>query len=112
MLAILPVISFLGCWKFLNRRYEWRPALLMAATAWGLLVVLITEGLSQIRSLTRPSIAICWLLAAELAMVGLFLQARYGGQRTVARQPEIKAGLYMYMLLGAIVTLCIVLCII
>jgi 4-amino-4-deoxy-L-arabinose transferase-like glycosyltransferase len=47
----------------------WRESILQAATAWGALVVVVTEGLSSVTFLNRISLACAWGLLAFLVLV-------------------------------------------
>ncbi|HEX2775166.1 MAG TPA: hypothetical protein VHN10_00865, partial [Candidatus Acidoferrales bacterium] len=65
ILALLPFIAYMGLFRIFRLRGEgWRSAALGAATCWGVFVALSTELLSVPRLITRPALAVAWLLLA------------------------------------------------
>ncbi|MGD0404988.1 MAG: hypothetical protein ABSB66_17530 [Candidatus Acidiferrales bacterium] len=65
ILALLPFIAYAGLFRIFRLRGEgWRSAALGAATCWGVFVALSTEILSVPRLITRPALAVAWLLLA------------------------------------------------
>ena len=65
ILAFLPFIAYAGMFRVFRLRGEgWRSAALGAATCWGVFVALSTEILSVPRLITRPALAVAWLLRA------------------------------------------------
>ena len=64
MLALLPALTFgLAAWLSNRRIADWRVAVLYAALAVGVLLVILTEGLSVIQALTGPALTAAWLVA-------------------------------------------------
>jgi hypothetical protein len=64
MLVSLPLAGFVLLFSvFREEDHGWRSALILAATTWGVLVVLITEVLSLQPWLTKVNLAMAWLLA-------------------------------------------------
>ncbi|HXN72348.1 MAG TPA: hypothetical protein VN861_07315 [Candidatus Acidoferrales bacterium] len=62
-LALLPFVAYTGLFRVFRLRGEgWRSAALGAATCWGVFVALSTELLSVPRLITRPALALAWLL--------------------------------------------------
>jgi len=65
ILALLPFIAYAGLFRIFRLRGEgWRSAALGAATCWGVFVAISTEILSVPRLITRPVLAVAWLLLA------------------------------------------------
>ena len=65
ILALLPFIAYAGLFRIFRLRGEgWRSAALGAATCWGVFVAISTEILSVPRLITRPALAVAWLLLA------------------------------------------------
>ncbi len=63
-----------------TRGVQWRRAILLSATVWGLLIVVITESLTIPRWLTRAGLGWAWLIADLLLAViwlGLRLRLRW-----------------------------------
>lgn len=80
MLAVVPLIAFGLLGLGLRRRgLPWRPAVLGAAIGWGVVVVLITEGLSLVRAVTLPGVMGAWLVACIAAGVVLARGRRAAG---------------------------------
>jgi hypothetical protein len=83
LLIALPILFFvsiflnlLGAKRFVERELtDWRTAFLMASLCWGILVVVISEGLSIFDGLSRLWVAILWFVSlGASAAYGL----RYG----------------------------------
>ena len=74
ILALLPFVAYAGLFRIFRLRGEgWRSAALGAATYWGVFVALSTELLSVPRLITRPALAVAWLL---LAIASFFYAAK------------------------------------
>ena len=68
VIALLPLLAFLGCWRAFWRRFrDWRESFLIAATLWGVWIIGATELLSLGSHLTRDALITAWLLACILA---------------------------------------------
>ena len=65
--ALLPILFALLLFIFFLQSFDWREAFLFSSTAWGTVVVLITEGLSVFNRLTYPGLIISWLAFSILA---------------------------------------------
>ncbi|MGA7192770.1 MAG: glycosyltransferase family 39 protein [Anaerolineales bacterium] len=65
--AFLPILFALLLFVFFSQSFEWREAFLLSSAAWGIVVVLITEGLSTFNQLTYPSLTISWIIFDILA---------------------------------------------
>ena len=77
VLVSLPILAYIALAAALGlRRAGWRDALIRAATIWGVLVVVITEGLSMTRWLSRSSMATAWLLVDLAALIYLCFTVR------------------------------------
>ena len=59
--ALLPILFALLLFIFFLQSFDWREAFLFSSTAWGTVVVLITEGLSIFNQLTFSGLTISWL---------------------------------------------------
>lgn len=83
MLALLPAAAFLALYLLLyNLRPSWdgRRSFLRAAILCGAYLVLATEGLSLIRSVTPLGLSLTWGLPACLAVGGLAWQNKRAGR--------------------------------
>src|SRR5271156_648186 len=79
ILALLPFIAYAGLFRIFRLRGEgWRSAALGAVTCWGVFVALSTELLSVPRLITRPALAVAWLL---LAIASFFYAAKLRASR-------------------------------
>ena len=70
MLAIVPILAFIGTWLVLVNRSlkkDWRPAFLRAAILWGVYTILVTELLSFVRGVTPAGLALVWALPTAAA---------------------------------------------
>jgi hypothetical protein len=93
----------------------WRTAAMGAATAWGVLVVLITELLSLAQGLTTTGLATTWLVVDVVALIYLWQGTRRRTQQNPLQVPGLRARqmisrlprMQMFLLLGvgAIITL-------
>jgi hypothetical protein len=73
MLVVLPLVGFVALLLvFRLRGSGWRSATILGATAWGILVVLITEGLSLPRWLTRAGLSTAWLSFDVVVLIYLW----------------------------------------
>jgi hypothetical protein len=85
-LAFLPFIAYAGMFRIFRLRGEgWRSAALGAATCWGVFVALSTEILSVPRLITRPVLAVAWLLLAVASFA-------YAAKIRANRPAKIQAG--------------------
>ena len=83
VLALLPLLAFLGCWTaFWRRSKDWRESFLIAAILWGVWVIGATELLSLGLHLTQEAVATTWLLACLLAWT--FAVARPRSQESLS----------------------------
>ena len=79
-LAAYALLFFVLC----GRGRGWRDATMLAATAWGVLVVLITELLSFSSWLTKARLAFAWLVIGVAALIYL---------RQLVRQEAYRHGM-------------------
>ena len=72
MSLALPILSFLVFWLGVTgkRNRSWREGFLVAAIAWGMTVVAVTEGLSLFHALTPFGLTLAWA-AVLCAVLGL-----------------------------------------
>ncbi len=92
MLASLPLIAFvLLVVGFVRRGSEWRDALLYAATVWGVLVVLLTEGLGAPGWLTREALAASWAAIDVALALAIIRLGRVAGA-SPARRASVGVG--------------------
>src|SRR4051812_31219094 len=89
MLATLVLPPLVGFWLLFKERYCCRKSLILAATAWGLLVFFITEGLSQARALNEVGLCLTWLLAGQIVFTVLIVRRLARG--TISLQGKISA---------------------
>jgi hypothetical protein len=85
ILALLPFLAYAGLFRIFRLRGEgWRSAALGAATCWGVFVALSTEILSVPRLITRPALAVAWLL---LAIASFAYAAKIRASRPAKLEP-------------------------
>lgn len=77
MLALIPILAFLGLFLALLRYFpaDWRLAFLRAVIIWGVYMVLVTELLSLFHLVTVAGLALAWLLPC-LATGGWLIWSR------------------------------------
>lgn len=78
LLALSYILFFMLCRL---QGSGWRASFLHAATAWGVLAVLFTEGLSLIQHVSFPLLAIAWTASDLLLLGGLWYQLRHDERR-------------------------------
>ena len=87
MLLLLPVLSFILFYAILRaKQTEWRAAILGAAVFWGTAVVVLTEGLSIPRLISRGPLAMTWLLVCAISL--FYLRKLRGPVPSAANSPE------------------------
>jgi len=79
MFLIAPLLAFASLFILFQRRcHDWRTAFLSSSIVWGACVVVITEGLSVPRLLSRGPVAVIWLM---VWLITIFLFTRFEHQR-------------------------------
>ena len=87
MLLLLPVLSFILFYAILRaKQTEWRAAILGAAVFWGTAVVVLTEGLSIPRLISRGPLAMAWVLVCAISF--FYLRKLRGLVPSAANSPE------------------------
>jgi hypothetical protein len=104
MLAILPLLAFLGLfWLVRKRGHGWRYAFLVSAMLWTLYLIALTELLSLQSLISRPALALGWLLliACLLMFRGGFVPDPRSSADLVrrSRRPQWKAVIIVQLLL-------------
>ena len=111
ILALLPFIAYAGLFRIFRLRGEgWRSAALGAATCWGVFVAVSTEILSVPRFITRPSLAVVWLLLAIASFAyAAMIQAGRSDNAVNASPPDAtpldKLDWFLLSLTGVLVAL-------
>jgi len=92
MLALIPILAFLGLFLALLRYFpaDWRLAFLRAATAWGVYMVLVTELLSLLHLVTVSGLALAWLLPCLVTGGWLTWSRGPRGRRPPEADPQPK----------------------
>jgi hypothetical protein len=82
MAIILMVIPFLAL-SYLGacRLGVWRRAVLHAAVAWGVLIMLITEGLSLVQGLTYEGAVAAWASVSVVVLAFVLLRRPWRRRR-------------------------------
>jgi hypothetical protein len=92
MLVVLPLVGFVALLLvFRLRGSGWRSATILGATAWGILVVLITEGLSLPRWLARAGLSTAWLSFDVVILIYLWQLVRRKERQISVRQLWTRA---------------------
>jgi 4-amino-4-deoxy-L-arabinose transferase-like glycosyltransferase len=91
MLVLLPLVSLgLLMEGFRRSGFGWRRRILFATIPWSVYLVLITEGLSVFRLLTKTGVSLAWLVFA-IACVAWMLT----GSKSPSAQPKPTAGIWL-----------------
>lgn len=105
MAIILMVIPFLAL-TYLGtcRLGVWRRAMLHAAVAWGVLIMLITEGLSLVKGLTYDGAVAAWASVSVLVVAIVLLSRPWRRRREAPVSAPLMGGeTVMLVLLGFVV---------
>jgi len=111
ILALLPFIAYAGLFRIFRLRGEgWRSAALGAATCWGVFIAMSTEILSAPRLITRPVLAVTWLLLAIAsfaypAMIQTARSAKAVNASAPDTTPLDKLDWFLLSLIGLLVAL-------
>src|ERR1700678_2547969 len=111
ILAFLPFIAYAGLFRIFRLRGEgWRSAALGAATCWGVFVSMSPEILRLPRLITRPALAVAWLLLAIISFAyAATIQAGRSAKAVNAPAPDTtpldKLDWFLLSLVGLLVTL-------
>lgn len=73
-LLVLSYILFFVLWRFQGN--GWRASFVHATTAWGVLAILFTEGLSLIQGLSPAILAVAWVLSDLIPIGSIWYQLR------------------------------------
>ena len=103
MAALLPLIAFIFLFRIFYRpNVCWRTAVLLAALAWGVLVVLITEVLSLFHLLAWGGLALSWGLI-DAALIGYGIRSAQQPAPPTQVEAGIKLTPFLTLLLGGVI---------
>jgi hypothetical protein len=104
VLASLPVAAYLALlWAFLRSGEGLRSGALRAAIYWGAFLALVTELLSAVRAITRPSLAIAWATLTVGALLWGGVLRQTGEKHSSLREDLSQIGRFDLALLGWVV---------
>lgn len=107
MIAILPIFCFVLVFLILMRHYklEWRSAFLSSSVLWGILVLILTEGLSLFDLLSFFPITIVWgiICLSLMAIIFYFHLLNNFDINWQIKIPRFELGLLVYLSILAVV---------
>jgi hypothetical protein len=112
MLAILPLLAFLGLfWLVRKRGHGWRYAFLVSAMLWTLYLIALTELLSLQSLISRPALAFGWLLLIACLLMFRGIRSRseiVGGSCSAFPKAPVESSDYRPIALALCVMIALV----